>query len=167
MPQLFSKGEVPPAKVAFLVSEELYQFHNATFHDPGFASPVDHLAHTIRGIYKSLWDEGIPVDFLLDSQLETRGANLPGNLVPVSCRPKALLDPAALQLRVQWRRTCLRGMSRPVEPVRLGFTRRLCPNRCERFSAPSTKRSPSFENRRTGLSGLGAEAAYGDTISVP
>ena len=71
--ELFSEGTVPQASVAILVSEELYQFHKATFHEAGTASPLDHFTHTIRGLYKSLWDRGIGVDFLLDSDLPARG----------------------------------------------------------------------------------------------
>ena len=79
---LFSKGAVPQAQVAILVSEELYQFQNATFHAENFAPPIDHMTHTIRGMYKSLWDEAIPVDFLHDSELEERGVKYKVVILP-------------------------------------------------------------------------------------
>ena len=91
---LFSKGFVPSAQVAILVSEELYQFQSATFHGENFASPIDHMTHTIRGIYKSLWDEAIPVDFLHDSQLERRGAEYKVLLLPfpASLKPSLIIN---------------------------------------------------------------------------
>ena len=162
--QLFSKGEVPPAKVAFLVSEELYQFHNATFHDPGFASPVDHLAHTIRGIYKSLWDEGIPVDFLLDSQLETRGLTYQVILFPF---PVALKPSLIQQL-------CNYVSNGGV------LVSEACPGRLSQFGLAAPGGMPEqlralfgaeheevaiIREPQDGAIWTGAEAAYGDTIS--
>lgn len=61
---LFTRGEHPQPEVALLVNEDLYHFVEA---DPSKA--LKHYAYTIRGIYKCLWDEGIPVVFLDPGQL--------------------------------------------------------------------------------------------------
>jgi hypothetical protein len=49
------------------------------------------LTHTIRGIYKSLWDAAVPVDFLLDSQIEARGTEYKAILLPFPVSLKASL----------------------------------------------------------------------------
>lgn len=89
--ELFSQGTVPKAQVAILISEELYQFQSATFHAENVAPPIDHMTHTIRGMYKSLWDEAIPVDFLHDSQLDHRGAEYKVILLPFPASLKSSL----------------------------------------------------------------------------
>lgn len=66
---LFTRGEHPQPEVAILVSEDLYHFLQA---DP--SRGLQHYVYTIRGIYKCLWDEGIPVAFLDPGQLR-KGAN--------------------------------------------------------------------------------------------
>ncbi len=70
---LFSQGQVPQSEVAILVSEELFQFHQATHSESYFAPPSEHFAHTVRGIYKALWDHGVSADFLEESELPDRG----------------------------------------------------------------------------------------------
>ena len=47
----------------------------------------DHLIYTIRGIYKALWDEGIPCDFIEADQIGTAGKKY-----------KVLIQPFALAL---------------------------------------------------------------------
>jgi beta-galactosidase len=71
--ELFSQGGVPRAEVAVLISEELFQFHSATHHEEYFASSAEHFTHTIRGIYKALWDRGVALDFLEESRLAELG----------------------------------------------------------------------------------------------
>jgi beta-galactosidase len=89
---LFSQGLVPQAEVAILISEELFHFHEATHSEEYFAAPVDHLAHTIRGTYKSLWDHGIALDFLEESQLAKRGLSYKVLFLPfpVSLKPSLI-----------------------------------------------------------------------------
>jgi beta-galactosidase len=72
--ELFHEGVVPQAKVAMLVSEDLYHFHKGTIHANGFGSPGDHLEHTIRGIYRGFWEKGIALDFLDASQFAARAS---------------------------------------------------------------------------------------------
>jgi beta-galactosidase len=61
---LFSRGQPFQPEVAVLVSEDLYHFLEA---DPSKA--LQHYVYTIRGIYKCLWSEGIPVAFMDSGQL--------------------------------------------------------------------------------------------------
>ncbi len=91
--ELFTDGKVPQAEVAILISEELYIFLNATLKEENYAGASEHLAHTIRGIHRSLWNEGIPVDFLSDTQLAARGNDYKALLLsmPAALKP-GLID---------------------------------------------------------------------------
>lgn len=57
--ELFAKGEHPRPGVALIMNEDLYHFAEAST-----SNVLQHYNHTIRGIYKSLWDEGISVGFV-------------------------------------------------------------------------------------------------------
>ena len=88
---LFSQGQVPQSEVAILVSEELFQFHQATHTESYFAAPSEHFAHTLRGTYKALWDHGVTVDFLEESQLPKRGPSYKVVFLPFPVSLKSLL----------------------------------------------------------------------------
>ncbi len=63
---LFKMGHVPQAPVAIIVGEDLHNFTEAT------GELQKHLRHTIKGWYQTLWEEGIPVDFLEEAQVSER-----------------------------------------------------------------------------------------------
>lgn len=56
---LFAKGEHPQPAVAMVVNEDLWHFGEGST-----SNVTEHLVHTIRGIYKSLWEEGTAVQFM-------------------------------------------------------------------------------------------------------
>jgi len=62
-PDLFHRGTVPQAQVAILINEHLWHFAQATGNEA-----ASHLSFTIRGIYKTLWEAGIWVDFVETSE---------------------------------------------------------------------------------------------------
>ncbi len=161
---LFNKGTVPQAQIAMLVSEDLYQFHKATIHDYGFAPPFDHFIHTIRGIYKSLWDAGISIDFLPDTELAIRGAAYSAIVLPF---PASMKD------------SCITDLIRYVENGGVLLSE-CCPGRLNElgFAAPGAMpvalrklfgathedlvmiREPNDKSLWTGQ-----QAAYGDTVA--
>lgn len=55
---LFREGVIPPRQVAIIINEDLYHFSQAT------PKAREHLIHTIRGLYKCLWQAGVWVDFV-------------------------------------------------------------------------------------------------------
>ena len=66
---------MPQSEVAVLVSEDLGHFAQAMPLDGGTAlignpNTLQHLAHTIRGIYKMLWESGIWTDFIEASEID-------------------------------------------------------------------------------------------------
>ncbi|HLI33715.1 MAG TPA: beta-galactosidase trimerization domain-containing protein, partial [Terriglobia bacterium] len=74
---LFTRGEPPQPEVAVLISEDLYHFLEA---DPSEA--LKHYAYTIRGIYKCLWNEAIPVAFMDSSQLANEAGKYKAIIAP-------------------------------------------------------------------------------------
>jgi len=94
--ELFSRGMCPQAQVAMVMNEDLYHFMEATHREPYFASALDHLQHTIRGIYKSLWDCGIPVDFVSEEEISSRGQGYKALIMPF---PVALATPVVDAMR--------------------------------------------------------------------
>lgn len=60
---LFGKPTLPGARVAIIVNGWNYQTCAA------LGESAEHLAHSIRGWYRLLWDAGIPVDFVEVSRL--------------------------------------------------------------------------------------------------
>jgi len=62
-PDLFHRGTVPQAQVAILINEDLWHFAQATGNEA-----ASHLSFTIRGIYKTLWEAGVWVDFVEASE---------------------------------------------------------------------------------------------------
>jgi beta-galactosidase len=74
---LFARGEHPRPQVALVMNEDLWHFAE------GSTSNVkDHLVHTIRGIYRSLWSLGIPVDFLEAEKIASMGSNYKVLILP-------------------------------------------------------------------------------------
>ena len=61
---LFREGKLPQAQVAIFINEDLWHFAEAT------AESSKHLTHTIKGIYKMLWESGIGVDFVESSEIK-------------------------------------------------------------------------------------------------
>jgi hypothetical protein len=55
--EFFTKSACPPGRVAIAVDEHLYHFTAAS-------GLREHLAYTIRGIYRSLWESGVSADFV-------------------------------------------------------------------------------------------------------
>jgi beta-galactosidase len=82
---LFARPCSPPAQAAILVNEWNYQFCAS------MAEGGDHLAYSLRGWYRLLWEAGIPVDFLEASDL---GASQ-------GPRPRVLILPFPLSLSEQ------------------------------------------------------------------
>ena len=85
-PELFTRGAHPKPAVAVVVNEDLWHFAGSST-----SNLRDHLIYTIRGIWKSLWEEGIPVGF-------TEAPTIPpdGNQIKVLILP----FPVALSRRV-------------------------------------------------------------------
>jgi beta-galactosidase GanA len=79
---LFAEGTCPHASAAMVLNEDLYHFHESTHKEAYFASPLDHLQQTIRGTYKSLWDLAIPLDFVSEEEIVSRGAQYKALLLP-------------------------------------------------------------------------------------
>ena len=161
---LFTQGTVTQARVAMLVSEDLYQFHKATIHDYGFAPPIDHFIHTIRGIYKSLWDAGIGIDFLPHTQLASRGAAYSAIVLPF---PASLND------------SCIADLIRYVEKGGVLLSE-CCPGRLNELGFATPGAMPPALRKLFGTTHedlvmirephdnslwTGQQAAYGDTVA--
>jgi len=161
--ELFAQGKVPQAEVAILISEELYIFLNATLQGENFAAASDHSAHTMRGIHRSLWNQGVPVDFLVDTQLAEHGNDYK---VLILTMPAALNPDLIQELR---------------QYVEQGGTlvSEACPGRLNEygFAAPgamptalrelfgATHRDLAIVREpRDGSIWTGREASYGDTV---
>lgn len=57
--QLFAQGVHPEPGVALVINEDLWHFAQNSV-----SNVREHLTYTIRGIWKSLWDQGVPVGFI-------------------------------------------------------------------------------------------------------
>jgi len=84
-PELFHEGRVPQADVAIFINEDLWHFAQATRNDA-----ASHLAFTVRGIYKMLWEAGVWVDFIETS--ETTPEDLGGYRAVILPFPLAASD---------------------------------------------------------------------------
>jgi beta-galactosidase len=160
---LFHEGTVPQAKIAILVSEELYQFHKATMHAGGFGSPEQHLEHTIRGIYRGFWEKGFAVDFLDASQFASRATGYQAILLPF---------PAALSAAL------IASLASYVENGGVLLSE-LCPGRLSEHGIGTPGAMPPalralfgathqemvlIREPENGSVWTGSEAAYGDTV---
>ena len=67
--ELFVKGAHTRPQVAFVVDEDLWHFAEASG-----AIYKDQFVGSLKGLYRALWDEGIPVDFLDASRLAAEGS---------------------------------------------------------------------------------------------
>ena len=65
--ELFVKGERVRPQIAIIVGNDLYDLYESV---PGMLKPY---SYTIRGIYRSLWEEGFGVDFLDVNEIATVG----------------------------------------------------------------------------------------------
>ena len=82
--ELFTKGEVARPEVAMVMDEDLWHFVE------GSSSNLrSHLAYSIRGIYRSLWEEGIPVEFIDAEQIPANATEYKALIFPL---PIALSD---------------------------------------------------------------------------
>ena len=61
--EIFSEGKMEENEVGIFIDEDKFNFLEGT-PIPGEGKATEHLIHTIRGIYKFLWGNGIWVDFL-------------------------------------------------------------------------------------------------------
>ena len=89
--ELFARGERVRPQVAIVVSNDLYALYESV---PGMLKPY---GYTIRGIYRSLWDEGFGVDFLDLNEIATYGRQykmlvLPMPFATSTAAMKALQD---------------------------------------------------------------------------
>lgn len=85
--ELFTQGKVPRAACAILINEELWQFAGGTGKD--FQNS---LASSVRGLYKGMWEAGIPVDFLESGRIAAEGSAYRALLAP----HPAALSPALI-----------------------------------------------------------------------
>ena len=72
---LFAQGVHPQAGLAILVNESARHFLETS-------GRIAHLAFTLKGIHKALWQAGVPVDFLDVRDLESRGPDYPFVYLP-------------------------------------------------------------------------------------
>jgi hypothetical protein len=74
---LFAQGTPPRPQVALVMNEDLWHFAE------GSTSNIkDHLLHTIRGIYRALWNRGIAVDFLEAEKIAGAGTKYKALILP-------------------------------------------------------------------------------------
>jgi len=68
--ELFQEGVIQKNEVAILVNEDLQNFlQSMPLHINNLTSEI-HIMHTIRGLYRMLWEEGIFIDFLEVEEIE-------------------------------------------------------------------------------------------------
>jgi beta-galactosidase len=159
---LFAEGTCPRASVAMVVNEDLYHFLESTHKESYFANPLDHLQHTIRGIYKSLWDLGIPLDFLSEEEIGPRVPQYKALILPfpVALAPSVV---AAIRTYVQ-KGGVLISEACPgrLTQYGIGIPGQMMPGLPELFGAVHSKvvivREPN-----DGAIWTGEEEAYGDT----
>ena len=160
--ELFAAGTCPPASVAILLNEDLYHFLEATHKEAYFAAPLDHLQHTIRGIYKSLWDLGIPVDFIAEEELSSRGPQYQALITPfpVALSPAVV---AALSSYVQ-KGGVLISEACPgrLNQYGIGMAGQMMPGLRQLFGA-AHKNLVIVREPNDGAVWTGEEIAYGDT----
>ena len=160
--EIFAAGTCPRASVAMVLNEELYHFLESTHKESYFASPLDHLQHTIRGIYKSLWNLGLPLDFLSEEEISARGPQYKVLIMPF---PVALAPMVVGAIRAYVQKggvliseTCPGRLSQ----YGMGMPGQMVPGLQELFGAAHRKvvilREPN-----DGAIWTGEEIAYGDT----
>lgn len=74
---LFVEGERVRPEIAILVNEDLYHLFQS------IGDMLKHYEYTIRGIYRSLWDQGYGVDFLSVADLPTMGKRYRMLIAPI------------------------------------------------------------------------------------
>lgn len=74
---LFVKGEHPQPAVALVMNEDLFHFAEGSI-----SNVLQHYVHTIRGNYKSLWEEGIPVGFVEAERIPSESDQLKALILP-------------------------------------------------------------------------------------
>lgn len=87
---VFLCGRLPKAEVGILINEDLWHFTQAT------SDAQKHLTHTIRGIYKMLWESGVWIDFL---ELNVQGGELKKYKVIILPFPLAISDELMQKLK--------------------------------------------------------------------
>lgn len=75
--ELFARGEHPEPGVAMLVNEDLWHFAQGSI-----SNVAEHLAYTVRGIWKQLWEEGIPVGFVEASAIPADASKVRALILP-------------------------------------------------------------------------------------
>ncbi len=155
---LFAKGEAPQAEVAFVVNEDLWHFAEGSGFDV-----KSHLDYTIRGIYRALWDEGIPVDFIEAGQTGGFGKKY-----------HVLIQPFALALSedvIEVYQSFVREggvLICEATPGRLskygyGFASEMGPGLSELFGA-THKQVVSVREPHDGAKWTGVDRTYGDSV---
>ncbi|MBA4168483.1 MAG: beta-galactosidase [Chitinophagaceae bacterium] len=87
---IFGTPSKPLAKVGIIVNEENYNFTSSYF------KTSQHLAYSMRGWYRMLWDLGIPIDFVsIDELNENTAAQYKALILPF---PLSLADTSAQRL---------------------------------------------------------------------
>jgi beta-galactosidase len=155
--ELFARGSVPQADVAMVMNEDLWHFAEGSGFDVG-----THLQYTIRGIYKALWDEGIPLDFIEADKIATVGKKY-----------RVLIQPFALALSeavIEAYQSYVRGgrvLICEATPGRLGkygygFATEMGPDVSELFGAVH-KQVVSVREPRDGAKWSRGDRTYGDS----
>lgn len=156
--EFFARSEVPKAGVALVMNEDLRHFAEGSGFDI-----KDHLIYTIRGIYKALWDEGIPLDFIEADQIGTTGK-----------KHKVLIQPFALALSeavTEAYQSYVREggvLICEATPGRLGkygygFATEMGPGLSELFGA-AHKQVVSVREPHDGAKWSGVDRTYGDSV---
>jgi beta-galactosidase len=159
---LFALGVCPRASVAMVMNEDQYHFFESTYKEAYFGSPLDHLQHTIRGIYKSLWDLGIPLDFLSEEEITSRGPQYKVLIMPF---PVALAAPVANALCAYVREGgTLVSEACPgrLTEYGLGMPGQMLPSLRELFGA-SHRKLVILREPGDGAIWTGEEISYGDS----
>ena len=156
--EFFTKSGVPKAGVALVMNEDLRHFAEASEF-----RVKDHLIYTIRGIYKALWDEGIPCDFIEAEQIGTTGKEY-----------KALIQPFGLALSEEVMKAYQNHVQEggvlicEATPGRLGkygygFATEMGPGISELFGA-AHKRVVTVREPHDGAKWSGVDRTYGDSV---
>lgn len=83
---LFGKQTLLPARLAILVDESNYQITSIT------SNAIGHLAYSMRGWHRLLWENSIPVDFIPIEEVPERGSSYTALILPF---PLSLSEKAA------------------------------------------------------------------------
>jgi beta-galactosidase GanA len=155
---LFARGEAPQANVAMVMNEDLWHFAEGS----GFDVKT-HLDYTIRGIYRALWDEGIPLDFIEADQIAGVGKHY-----SVLIQPFALALSAAVIEAYQGYVSGGGTLICEATPGRLskygyGFASEMSPGLSELFGA-AHKQVVSVREPRDGAKWAGVDQTFGDSV---